>query len=127
MPHPTVAILGASEDRRKFGNKSVRAHQQAGYEVFPIHPRAESVEGAAAYPSLSALPVDHIDRIVLYLPPSLGVALLEEIAGTSHDELWVSPGAESDELLALADDLGLQVIRGCTIIDTGVTPADLDD
>ena len=39
MSQPTVAIIGASTDRSKFGNKSVRAHLQQGYEVFPVNPK----------------------------------------------------------------------------------------
>ena len=66
---PTVAVLGASANRRKYGNKSVRAHLQQGYEVFPVHPAAGEIEGLKAYPNLASVPVETLDRITVYLPP----------------------------------------------------------
>lgn len=127
MSKPTVAIIGASEDRSKFGNKSARAHLRAGYEVFPINPKAEQIEGRPVYRSLSALPVETLDRIVLYVPPAVGLSLLEEIAATPHRELWLSPGTESDGLLERAAELGLTTIQGCTIVDLGLSPTAMDD
>ena len=60
---PTVAIVGASQDRSKFGNKSVRAHLKAGFQVYPVHPRAQEIEGLPVYADLEALPgpVDDLD------------------------------------------------------------------
>ena len=60
MTKPTVAILGASADRRKFGNKSVRAHAQAGYEVFPVNPKGGQIEGLPVYRSLAEVPAEHL-------------------------------------------------------------------
>ena len=80
MGRPTVAILGASVDRSKYGNKSLRAHVRAGFEVFPIHPHAAEVEGLTAYPSLDDLPVDRLYRISAYVRPEVLVGLLEQVA-----------------------------------------------
>ena len=71
MSRPTVAIVGASTDRRKYGNKAVRAFAAQGYEVFPIHPTAAEIEGHKAYPSVLDLPVPRLDRVSLYLPPDI--------------------------------------------------------
>ncbi|MGH7128247.1 MAG: CoA-binding protein, partial [Planctomycetaceae bacterium] len=49
MTKPSAVILGASADRRKYGNKSVRAHLQRGYDVYPVNPKAERIEGLTAY------------------------------------------------------------------------------
>ncbi|MEX2112968.1 MAG: CoA-binding protein [Pirellulales bacterium] len=68
MSKPTVAILGASSDRSKFGNKSVRAHLQAGYEVVPVNPKGGTIEGLTAYRSLDEVPEPHLTRISVYLP-----------------------------------------------------------
>ena len=53
----TVAIIGASADRAKFGNKSIRAHARAGYHVYPINPRETEIEGWHAFRSVRDLPV----------------------------------------------------------------------
>ena len=106
---PTVAVLGASRDRRKYGNKSVRAHARAGWQVFPINPQANEIEGLPAYHSLRELPVRPIDRVSVYVPPEIGLTLLDDIAACQPREVWLNPGSESDELIAAAERLGLPV------------------
>ena len=117
MPKPTVAILGASRDRRKFGNQSVRAHLEQGYGVFPVNPHADEVEGLTAYPDLASVPVKRLDRISVYLPPAIGITLLDEIKSLGAKEVWFNPGSDSDELLAKAERIGLEIIRACSIVD----------
>ena len=125
MGKPTVAIIGASRDRSKFGNKSVRAHLQQGYEVFPINPQAGEIEGLQAYRSLAEVPVAHLDRISVYVPPAVGMQLLDEIQKQNASEVWFNPGSESPELLAAAAERGLNVIQACSIVDVGMTPGEL--
>ena len=123
---PTVAIIGASADRRKFGNKAVRAFAARGYEVFPINPTEAEVEGHTAYKSILDVPGEKLDRVSLYLPPALGVKVLDEIAQKGSGELWVNPGAESDELREKAERLGIHTIFGCSIVGIGMSPAELE-
>lgn len=118
---PTVAILGASTNQEKFGNKSVRAHQRAGYEVFPVNPRAREIEGLKCYASLRDVP-DPIDRVSVYLPPELGMEELAAIAEKRPGEVWLNPGAESSELVEKGRELGLNIIVGCSIVDVGQRP-----
>ncbi len=113
----TVAVLGASRDRNKFGNRSVRAHLRAGFEVFPINPHAIEVERLPAYSSLRDLPPGPIDRVTVYLSPEIGIKLLDEIAARNPREVWFNPGSESDELLEAAALLGLNTICACSIVD----------
>ena len=113
---PAVAVIGASNDRSKYGNLSVRAHQEAGYEVFPVNPREAEIEGLKAYRSVTEIPVK-LDRVSLYLPPALGMKVVEEIARKGTKELFLNPGSESDELIEKARSLGLNVIVACSITD----------
>ncbi len=126
MSRPTVAIIGASADRSKFGNKSVRAHQAQGYEVFPINPKGGQIEGLPVYRSLADVPVKRLDRVSLYVPPAIGLSLLPEIAAKGCEELWLNPGSESDELVAAARELGLEPIVACSIVDVGISPQSLN-
>lgn len=122
MPKRTVAILGASVDRAKFGNKSVRAHAQAGYDVYPVNPKGGQIEGFAVYRSLAEVPVARLNRISVYLPPEVGLAALAEIAAKGCDELWFNPGSASPELIAEARRLNLNAIAECSIVDLGLSP-----
>jgi len=123
MPKPTVAILGASADRSKFGNKSVRAHVQAGYEVFPVNPKGGRIEGLPVYRSLGEVPEERLDRISVYLPPTVCLSALDEIAAKGCREVWLNPGAESPQILAKAGELGLNTIADCSIVDLGLSPS----
>ena len=123
MPQPSVAILGASSDRSKFGNKSVRAHRQAGYDVYPVNPKGGMIEGLTVYPSINDVPVEHLDRISVYLPPPVGLQMLEAIAAADCDEVWFNPGSESEEILAKARTLGINTISACSIVDLGLSPS----
>lgn len=119
---PSVAILGASRDRGKYGNKSVRAHARAGWQVFPINPRADEIEGLLAYRSLRDVPIRPLDRVSVYLPPEIGITLLDDIAACQPREVWLNPGSDSDELLLAAEKLALPVICACSIVDVGLSP-----
>ena len=121
---PSVAVIGASADRTKFGNKAVRAYLRRGWTVYPVHPHATEIEGLRAYPSLRDVPAP-LDRVSLYLPPDTGLAVLDDLAAVPHKEFYVNPGAESPQLIARAEALGLQPIEACSIVEIGVSPSSL--
>ncbi len=116
MTKPTVAIIGASADPAKFSNKSLRAHVQAGYDVFPVNPKEAAIEGLKCYKSVLDIPVA-LDRVSLYLPPPVGVKVLDDIAKKGCKELWVNPGAESPELIQKAEQLRLNAIYACSYMN----------
>ena len=124
---PSVAIIGASRDRSKYGNKSVRAHLQQGYDVYPVNPNADMVEGLTAYANLDDVPVDSLNRISVYVPPEVGIGLLDEIQEIGAREVWFNPGSESSALLHRASELGLDIIQACSIVDVGVLPSAFSD
>lgn len=124
---PSVAIVGASNDRRKFGNKSVRAHRQQGYDVYPVNLTESEIEGLKAYPSLSAIPAGRLDRISVYVPPRIGIGLLDEILKSQAREVWFNPGSTDAALVARAEEIGLPIIEACSIVDVGASPAQFPD
>jgi predicted CoA-binding protein len=120
----TVAIIGASNDRNKFGNKAVRAFKAQGYTVYPVNPHETSVEGLTAYKSVLDVPV-RPEMVSVYVQPQVLLKLLPEIAAKGCDELWLNPGTESDASLAEAERLRLNVIQACSIVGVGMSPAAL--
>ncbi len=121
---PAVAVIGASSDRSKFGNKAVRAYQRLGWTVYPVHPKAERIEDLPVARSVRDVR-EPLQRVLLYLPPELGLSVLPDVAAARPDELWVNPGAGSDALVAEAQRLGLNVVEACAIVDVGVSPSAL--
>ena len=120
----TVAIIGASSNRVKFGNKAVRAFLQQGYTVYPVNPNEAQIEGLQTYKTILDVPV-RPRMVSVYVPPPALLKVLPDIAERGCDELWLNPGTESDEVLAEAQRLGLNVIQACSIVGVGVSPGKL--
>ena len=126
MSELSVAIVGASNDRRKFGNKALRAYIESGYRVFPVNPKETEVEGVPAYPTVDAIP-EPVDYVSMYVPPAVGLKLLPGIATKKPTEIWLNPGSESDELIEAAADLHLRTVVACSLIAHGRSPAEFAD
>jgi predicted CoA-binding protein len=120
----TVAVLGASADRNKFGNKAVRAFRDQGFSVYPVNPKETEIEGLPCFASIADVPV-RPQKVSVYLPPPVVLKVLPGIAAKGCDELWLNPGTESKEVLAAAQKLGLNVVQACSILAVGVSPATL--
>ena len=118
----TVAVIGASTDRRKFGNKALRAFTEAGYHTIPITPTHDEVEGQRAYPTVLDVP-GVIDMATVYVPPEIGEQLLEGLAAKGITEVWFNPGSESPALIRKAQALGLRPIQQCSIVGIGMSPS----
>ena len=117
----TVAVVGASSDRNKFGNKALRAFQSEGYTVIPINPNEREVEGIATYPSVLDVP-GSIDMATVYVQPDIAMQLLDEFEQKGIPEVWINPGAETDEMIATARKRKTKVIFACSIIGVGRSP-----
>ena len=111
------AIVGASENTQKFGNRIYRNLKRAGYEVYGVNPNAETADGDPVYPTLADLPVkpDVVDVVV---PSWVGRKIAEDAAREGISLFWLQPGAESDELITYAESLGLTVIHdACAMVE----------
>jgi len=114
------AVVGASTDRSKYGNKVLRCYQQHGRTVYPVNPKAPEVEGLKAYPSLAALPAK-VPAISVITPPAATEQVVREAHAAGVRHVWMQPGAESDEAVRTAEALGMNVIAGgpCLLVVMG--------
>jgi hypothetical protein len=116
-----VAVIGASSNRNKFGNKALRAYERQGYAVLAINPNEKEVEGHRTYASVLDVP-GPIDMATVYVPPEIGVLVMEELAKKQIPEVWLNPGADGDDVVARGRELGLKTIQACSIIAIGESP-----
>jgi len=116
-----VAVIGASSNPQKFGNRAVRAFRRQGYTVVPINPNETEVEGLKTYPSVLDVP-GPIDMATVYVPPEIGERVIEDIARKRIAEVWLNPGAESAALVARARALDIKPILACSIVGIGENP-----
>lgn len=121
---PSAAVIGASNDRTRFGNKAVRAYRQRGYDVYTVNPAESEIEGLPGYRSILDLPV-RPDIVSVYVRPSILLKLLPDIAAKGCDEVWLNPGTDSPEVHAEAKRLGLNVLQVCSLIKLGIPPSSL--
>ena len=122
----SVAIVGASTDRGKYGNKSVRAHLQDGWDVYPVNPKADEIEGLKSYPDVKSVP-GKLDRISVYLPPKVSRQYLDEWAASGASECFFNPGSADEDVLAEAREKGVPVVDACSIVDLGLKPSMFPD
>ena len=114
------AVVGASRDRSKYGNKVLRAYQQNDRPVDPINPNADQVEGLTAYPDLASLP-QPVHGISIITPPEVTERIIEDAATVGVQHVWMQPGAESEVAVQKARDHGINVIAGgpCILVVLG--------
>lgn len=116
-----VAVIGASSDRRKFGNRAVRAFLRQGYTVIPINPHEDQIEGLKTYPTILDVP-GPIDMATFYLPPDIGERVIDDVAKKGVAEVWLNPGSESERLIQRARALHIEPIVACSIVSIGQDP-----
>lgn len=120
----TVAVIGASSNRYKFGNKALRAFAQHGFTVFAINPNEKQIEGFPTYASVLDVP-GTIDMATVYVPPAEGLQVVEELAQKGVGEVWLNPGSDGDDVVHRARELGLKTIQACSIMAIGERPGRL--
>lgn len=119
----TVAVVGASSSRGKFGNKALRAFQAEGYHVLAINPNEREIEGLKTYASVLDVP-GPIDMATVYVQPDVTLRLLDEFERKGIAEIWVNPGAEDDAVMAEARRRKMNIFFACSIIGIGRSPSD---
>jgi len=111
------AVVGASSNREKYGNKVLRAYLQNNRKVWAVNPKETEVEGVPSYPDLASLP-EQVDAISIITPPEVTEKIIEQAAAAGIRHVWMQPGAESVRALNRAEALGLNAIGGgpCVLV-----------
>jgi len=111
------AVVGASTNPAKFGNRIYRALKASGYRVYPVNPRARQIDGDPCYPSVASLP-EQPGVVDVVVPPAIGLTIAEEVAAAGIARIWFQPGAESPDNLARARSLGLKTVaHACAMVE----------
>ena len=112
-----VAIVGVSNSPYKYGYRVYHDLKARGYDVVPVNPKLDTFDGQSAYPNLSAIP-EPVEGAVIIIPPPRVPEVLREAAGVGIENIWLQPGAESGEAIALAEELGLNLVHNfCVMVE----------
>jgi predicted CoA-binding protein len=109
------AVVGASNDRRKFGNKVLRCYWEHGLRAFPVNPREREVEGQPCFKRLADLP-ERVHGVSLITQPAVSEGIVDEALALGIERLWFQPGAEHMAAIARATEAGVAVIYGGTCV-----------
>ncbi|RME91610.1 MAG: CoA-binding protein [Candidatus Hydrogenedentota bacterium] len=91
---PKIALVGATNDSRKYGNKIFLDLTRKGFEVIPINPKAKTVEGVTAYPDLASIPEKQRPQLVVYVvPPKITLQSIQQALQLGFTKFWIQPGA----------------------------------
>jgi predicted CoA-binding protein len=114
------AVVGASRNRDKYGNKVLRVYMQNDLEVSPVHPKEEEIEGLRCYRDVASVP-GNVHGVSVITPPAVTEKVVEDTARAGVKHIWMQPGAESPEAIRRAKELGLSVIAGgpCILVSLG--------
>ena len=111
----TVAILGASPKPDRYAYKAFQMLQDYGHRPIPVNPAFADILGEKCYPNVSAAPKP-IDTVTLYLAEARSNPLIDEIIAIKPRRIIMNPGAENQMLAQKAEDAGIEVIEGCTLV-----------
>lgn len=116
------AVVGASKDRNKFGNKVLRCYQQHHMPVCAVNPNEKIVEGVTCYPNIAALPED-VKSISIITPPAVTEKIVQEAINHHIQNIWMQPGAESLFAIEQCKQHGINVIAdgACILVVLGFT------
>jgi len=110
-----MAIVGASNERDKFGNLACRELKARGLRVFPVNPHESEICGERCYRTINELD-DRIDRILIVLPPVLTEQVIMELNPAVISYVWMQNGAESSNAIRVCHEKGIKTIYGQCIL-----------
>ena len=118
---PIIALVGATNDRAKFGNIILRDLVSKNFHVIPVNPRARAVEEIPAFPDLaSALEENLIGLVVYVVPPKLTRVSLEEAARLGLKQVWVQPGAGDEAVREYLEEHRFEYLMdACVMVEAG--------
>ena len=112
---PAYAVVGASENREKYGNIVYRYLRNKKFQVYPVNPNHTIVEGDKCYATVFELP-EEVKSVVLVVPPNVTELVVEECKTKGISDVWMQPGAESEVAIAFAQKNGITVIYDACVM-----------
>lgn len=109
------AVVGVSQDREKYGNIIYRDLKGAGYRVYGVNPKLDTIEGDKCYPSVKNLP-EKPAVVNLVVPPQAALQVVEDCKEAGIERIWFQPGSESDEAIHKASSYGIHVLSNACIM-----------
>ena len=95
-----IALVGMSRSGKKFGNMASKELKERGYQVYPVHPEAEQIDGETCYASLASIE-GSVDGVLVVVPPERSGLVLKDTAEAGIHNVWLQQGDESPALIGI--------------------------
>jgi predicted CoA-binding protein len=110
-----LAVVGVSSGGKKFGNTIYKELKTKGYEVYPVNPGAEKINGEVCYKDLSSLP-EKVDGVITVVPPAVTEKIVVDANAAGINSIWMQQGSESEKAINYCNENGIDVIHGECIL-----------
>ena len=115
MTKKSFAVIGATDNKEKYGNRIFKNLTSRGYEVYPVNPNLKEIEGVKCYPDIADIPVK-VDVVDFVVPPKVTESILKECKKLGLDNIWLQPGSESDAAIAFCHENKFKVVYGTCVM-----------
>jgi predicted CoA-binding protein len=115
MTKKRFAVIGATDNKEKYGNRIFKNLTSRGYEVYPVNPNLKEIEGVKCYPDIADIPVK-VDVVDFVVPPKVTESILKECKKLGLDNIWLQPGSESDAAIAFCHENKFKVVYGTCVM-----------
>ena len=115
MSQKRFAIVGATDDPNKYGHEIFKNLRSRGYEVYPVNPRLNELEGVRCHPAVSDIPVK-VDVVDIVVPPEVAEEVVKEAKRLGLERIWLQPGAESEAAIKFCQDNGMKVVYNVCVM-----------
>ena len=120
LASPAFGVAGASTNRDKYGNKVLRCYLQNGKSAIPVNPNEAAIEGVPCAATITDLPPD-VMSLSMITPPAVTTKLVPLAIKKGIKNIWMQPGAEHPDAVALCREKGINVIAdgSCVLVILG--------
>ena len=115
MAQKRFAIVGATDNPKKYGHQIFKNLKSRGYEVYPVNPGLKELDGVKCYPSLADIPV-RVDVVDFVVPPKVTEITLKECKRLGLNRIWLQPGSESETAIAFCRENDLKVVHDTCVM-----------
>ena len=115
MAQKKFAVVGATDNPEKYGHQILINLKSRNYEVYPVNPRLDTVEGMKCYPTIADIP-EKVDVVDFVVPPAATESILKDCLKLGLDRIWLQPGSESEAAVKFCEDNNLKVVHGVCVM-----------
>ncbi len=112
------AIVGATQNKKKYGYSVLMDLKNKGFEVMAVNPKYKEIEEVPCYPTLLDLD-ERPDVVVLVVGEKNAEKIVQDCVDLNLDKIWFQPGSEYEKAVDLAKKADFDIVVGeCIMVQT---------